>query len=153
MTVTTASFRGAFPAFASTTLYPDPQVQFWLDLSLLMQDANRWSTWIDYGTQLFTAHNLVLEYQSNKAGAAGQKPGEIQGPVTSGSVDKVSYGRNPGPAMDPTAGHWNLSTYGLRYVKLLRMIGAGPVQVGVPAGGSAEDYYPSAWPGPFTGPY
>jgi hypothetical protein len=153
MSVTVASFRAAFPAFASTTLYTDPAIQFWIDIGTKLQNPGRWGDLFDYGIQLFVAHNLVVDYQSNKAGALGQKPGQIEGAVTSGSVDKVSYSRDTQSAMEPDAGHWNLSTYGLRYIRLLRMCGAGPLQVGVPLGGDASNYYPGAWPGPIPGPW
>lgn len=153
MSVTVASFRGAFPAFASTAIYPDAQVQMYLDMSLQLQDVNRWGTMMDYGTQLFTAHNLTLDYPSNKVGALGQKPGEIEGPVTNGSVDKVSYGRNPQAALNPKDGHWNLTSFGIRYVRLIMMFGAGPQHVGIPLGGSDPNWFPQAWPGPNLGPY
>lgn len=153
MTVTVASFRQAFPAFANTTLYPDPQVQFWITLAEQLQNTERWGNLFDTGVQLFTAHNLVLEYQSNKAGPLNQKPGQIEGAVSSGSVDKASWSRDNSAAMEADAGHWNLSVYGLRYIRLLRMLGAGPVQVGVPMGGTSADWYPQAWPGPQLGPY
>lgn len=153
MAVTPATFRQAFPAFASATIYPDAQIQFWIDLGNKLQSAERWGNLFDTGIQLFTAHNLVLEYQSNKAGALGQKPGQIEGAVTSGSVDKVSYSRDAASAMEDKAGHWNLSVYGLRYIRLARQLGAGPIQVGVPMGGNTPDWYPQAWPGPIMGPH
>ncbi len=153
MAVTVATFRGAFPAFTNATTYPDPQVQMYIDLANQLQDLNRWGTLFDTGVMLFTAHHLVLDYQSNKAGALGQKPGEIEGPVNSGSVDKVSYGRDPSAAMNPKDGHWNLSTYGIRYAKFIKMLGAGPQIATVPLGGDTPGYYPAPWPGPYVGPF
>jgi hypothetical protein len=29
----------------------------------------------------------------------------------------------------PEAGHWNLTTYGMRFIQLVLMFGAGPIQV------------------------
>lgn len=153
MTVTVASFRAAFPEFASMTTYPDPEVTFWLDLGLLLLNVERWGNLFDYGHMLFMAHNLALQFNSKKASASGGNPGNVQGPQTAGAVDKVSYSRNPGLAMDPKNGHWNLTIYGLQYINLVNMVGAGPLQVGVPLGGAAADYYPGAWPGPIMGPY
>jgi hypothetical protein len=145
MTVTVASFRAAFPAFANDTTYPVPEIEFWLALALLLLNAARWSTLLDYGQQLFVAHNLSLEYNAKKAALTGQNPGVVVGAVTGGSVDKVSYQRDPGSAMDPKNGHWNLSIYGIRYIALARQIGAGPVHVGVPS----PDMGNTAWPGPW----
>lgn len=141
-----ASFREAFPAFADITKYPDAEVQFWINLGYqLTANGFRWGDLQSYGVQLFVAHNLALEAMSTGSGGGGT-PGAVVGPLTSGAVDKVSYARNPTAAMDPKNGHWNLTTYGLRYIRLVNMVGAGPVQVGVPPGGS--NYNPGqAWPG------
>ena len=32
-------------------------------------------------------------------------------------------------AMEPDAGHWNLTIYGVRYVRLVNMVGAGGMQL------------------------
>lgn len=144
MTVTVASFRAAFPPF-TIAAFPTAEVQFWLDLGANLLSAERWGNVYDFGLQLFVAHNLSLGAMALLGGASGA-PGAVTGPVTSASVDKVSYSRNPGAAMDPKNGHWNLTTYGLRWIRLAQMFGAGPIQVGVPAG-ATNDYYPGAWPG------
>jgi len=145
MTVTVASFRAAFPEFGgpTTTTYPDPEVQFWLDLSSNLLDAGRWGSLFDYGQQLFVAHNLSMSFNSKTDVAGGQAPGQVKGAVTSASVDKVSYSRDASSVMLPDAGHWNLSTYGLRYRQLVKMIGAGPIQVGM-----GDTVSVSAWQGP-----
>ena len=153
MTTTPSILRGNFPAFQSQTIYPDPVVAFWITYATMFLDAGRWGAALDFGLQLFVCHNLSLEFNANSAAKKGQNPGFVVGPVTAGSVDKVSYSRDPSAAFAPDAGHWNLTIYGLRYWKLAQMMGAGPVQVGVP---SLTDVSMSqgAWPGPFpTGIY
>lgn len=144
MTVTVQSFRAAFPAFGgpSSSSYPDPEVQFWLDLSVNMLDQSRWGTLFDYGQQLFVAHNLAMEFTSKADAASGQAPGQVKGAVTSASVDKVSYSRDAASVMLTDAGHWNLTTYGIRYKQLARQIGAGPIQVGM-----GDPVSVSAWQG------
>lgn len=144
--VTVADFRSAFPAFQSPAQWPAPEIQFWLDLGLMLMDPARWGSVLSYGLQLFVAHNLALGFMSAQGSGGGQAPGQVVGPVSSASVDKVSYSRDPSAAMDPANGHWNLTTYGLRYIRLVKMFGAGPIQVGVPLGGSNAPYT-SAWPG------
>ncbi len=148
MTTTPLILRGNFPAFKDNTEYPDPVINFWITYAKLFHDVGRWGTALDIGIQLFVCHNLSLEFNANHAAKRGQNPGFVIGPVTAGSVDKVSYSRDPSSAFDPAAGHWNLTTYGLRYWKLLMMMGAGPVQVGVP---TEQDLNlgQGAWPGPF----
>jgi hypothetical protein len=146
MSVTVSTFRDAFPEFKDAALYTDPGIQFWLDLTTNLLDINRWGALFDAGSQLFVAHNLSLQYVANQKAAVGDNPGQIEGPVSSGSVDKVSYSRDNGAAMDPSNGHWNLSSYGLRYIQLARMIGMGPVQVGAYAADTSQSA--AAWAGP-----
>lgn len=149
MTVTAAQFRVNFPEFSDVAKYSDPEVGFWLGLSLLLLNPDRWGNALDYGLQLFVAHNLSLQFDSKMAAASGQNPGKVVGNLTSGSVDKVSYSRDTAAVMDPKHGHWNLSTYGLRYIRLVMMMGAGPVYVGAPSA-SELSQYTGAWPGPMV---
>lgn len=150
MAVTPTSFREAFPAFSSTALFPDAQINIWLTFAVPLHNADRYGNLLDLAVQLFVAHNLVLERQSAAASAMGQAPGVIVGAQTSGSVDKVSWSRDGSAAMDPKNGHWNLSSYGMRWVQLVQIVGAGAVQLGVP---SPEDPSVGAWPGPILGPW
>lgn len=144
MAVDYAKFVTDFPEFANATTYPKPTVEFYLALGGELLGP-RWGTLISFGLELFVAHNLSVEYEARRAAARGQNPGAVMSPVTGGSVDKVSYQRAAGSILDPKNGHWNLSQYGLRYIQLVKMVGAGPVQVhGAGAGG---DVFPWAGPG------
>lgn len=142
--VTVESFRAAFPVYTDRNLYPDAQIQFYLDLGYKLHDPVRWGDILDYGVSLWTAHSLAMDAQS-----VGTAPGAIRGAVTSMSADGVSWSRDIGSAMNPKAGHWNLSSFGLRWRGLYDMFGAGPIYVGAP---SLYDAYLSgsawAWPGP-----
>lgn len=151
MTVTVASFRANFPAFADGTLYPNVVIDYWLALAVKMHDTMRWGNLLDNGIELFTAHNLFLERKAMAASENGSPPGEANGPVSGKSVDKVSVNYDAGMGGELNAGHWNYTTYGQRYIRLARMIGAGPVQVGVVI---TPDPLSSAnaWSGPYTGP-
>ena len=144
MTVTVDSFRVSFTEFANKVTYPDGDANFYLTYALLALDPARWGNLLDIGVQLFIAHNLALEFNAKRAAALGQNPGFIVGSVSSGSVDKVSYSRNLTGVMNTKHGHWNLTIYGLRYIRMVGMIGAGPLQVGAPNG----DPGTGAWPGP-----
>lgn len=150
MTVTAASFRGDFPAFVSTTDYPDVMITFWITLATKLHDAERYGDVLDQAIELYVAHQLALERQSMMGTAQGQAPGQIVGTLTSASVDKVSYSREASSALDPSQGHWNLSTYGLRWKQLQHLFGAGPVQIGTP---NPDDAGYSAWPGPYPSPW
>lgn len=152
MTVTVAQFRQDFPEFASTVDYADAQITFYLNLAIAMLNASRWSTVLDFGTELFIAHNLSLERRAQKDGAVGGIPGATVGALNSKSVDKASAGYDMTSSLELDAGHWNLSTYGKRFIHMARLIGAGPVQVGVPVGCVDPLSSANAWIGPYPFP-
>ncbi len=143
MTVTVASFRAALPAFADQSTYPDPVVQFWLDLAVKRHNPDRWGDLLDFGIQLYIAHELSVDQASGSA-----VPGQIAGNITSKSVGGVSYSRDVSSATEPDGGYMNLSTYGLRWKQMVKLVGAGPLQVGTPNPG--DTVYNQAWAGPGT---
>lgn len=149
MTITVAQFRADFTEFASTTKYPNSAVTFWLTLAYQLLNADRWGAQIDIGAELFVAHNLVIEAKAQAEFAAGGIPGGQVGPVNSKSVDKVSVSYDTGAGIQLDAGHWNLSVYGTRFIRLARMFGAGPLFAGV---GYVPALSGMAWPGPSTLP-
>lgn len=142
--VTVESFRAAFPVYADRIKYPDAQIQFYIDLGYKLHNVDRWGDILDFGVSLWVAHSLAIDSQS-----AGTTPGAIRGTVTSMSADGISWSRDLNSAVDPLAGHWNLSSYGLRWRSLVNLVGGGPLYVGAP---SLYDAYLSgsqwAWPGP-----
>jgi len=142
---TVADFRGAFPAFNDAAKFPDLQIQFYLTLGVKLHNVDRWGDLLDFGVMLWTAHNVSLDYESRKQAQVGQSPGTIRGAVTGMSADGVSWQRDASGAMNPGAGHWNLTQYGVRWRDLAMMMGAGPVQVGVP---SEVELALSDWPWP-----
>src|ERR1700731_2037510 len=111
MTVTPSSFRADFPEFASSTTYSDAVITFWLNLGVLLFDPSLWSTLVDTATELFIAHNLVLEQQAQNSVNNGGVPGINSGPLSSKSVDKVSAGYDVGAATLDGFGNFNLTTY------------------------------------------
>lgn len=149
MAVTVVKFRADFPEFANASTFPTAQVQFYIGIAALLLGP-RWGNLLDFGTELFVAHNLSVEFESTRAAARGANPGAIVSPVTGGAVDKVSYQRAASSVLDPKNGHWNLSQYGLRYIRLVSMVGAGPVQVSPGCVGEALVY---PWAGPGIPPW
>lgn len=146
MSFVDADFRAAFPAYKDTIKFPPAQVAFYIALGYKLHNADRWGDLLDFGVMLWVAHSLSLDAQGMGAGVAGT----VRGVVTSMSADGLSWSRDIGSAVDPQAGHWNLSTYGLRWRSLVNMMGAGPLYVGAPG---LYDAYLSggngwAWPGP-----
>lgn len=129
MSVTTSKFRTDFPEFSNTTAYPEALVSFYLTLGAKLMSVDRWADIIDEGLELFVAHNLALERPAQKTAAAGGVPGIASGPVSSKTVDKVSVSYDTSAAMEADAGHWNLTIYGQRYIRLARMVGSGGIQL------------------------
>lgn len=130
MTITAAQLRQDFPEFADAATYPDSAVAFWLSVAVITLPADRWTTLLDVGTELFVAHHLVLAAQAAEDVAAGATPGEVTGPATAKAVDKVSVSYDVGNVSLENGGFWNMSAYGIRFLQMARMIGAGPVQLG-----------------------
>lgn len=127
--VTPSSFRAGYPEFANTSAYPDSGITYWLTLAGLLLNVCRWDNLLDTGTELFVAHNLVLERQAAKAAAFGGVPGVTTGPLASKTVDKVTAAYDVEAGIEKDAGHWNLTTYGTRFINLARMIGSGGLQL------------------------
>lgn len=146
MTVTNASFRTAFPAFADTTKYPNPVVDMWLGVAVQSVNEGRWSTLTDIGVSLYLAHELTIEGLISQQAARGIAPTGRQGIQTSKSADGVSVSYDVSTTSEKDAGHWNTTVYGTRYYRMARMMGAGPIQVG--ATDPAQSISAFAWAGP-----
>lgn len=150
MAVTTTSFRESFPEFTDVLAFPEPQLEFWITLAGKMVDADRWGDLADYGMMLCAAHNLIISASDVVAAAMGGIPGNAaSGAVSSKSAGGLSFSRDVSGSAESGAGNWNASTYGTRYIRLARLMGAGPVQVGTGASLATG----GAWAGPFTWPY
>ncbi|WP_343724933.1 DUF4054 domain-containing protein [Herbaspirillum huttiense] len=124
-----ATFRQHFPEFEDAGIYPDAQVTFWLTVAENLVNRERWGGLADQGVELVTAHHLVLARRDELASSVGGAPGLMTGPQSSKSVDKVSASYDTNAATVDGAGFWNLTTYGVRYVSLARLFGAGGLQV------------------------
>lgn len=152
MTVTVAQFRANFTEFASTANFPNSMVQFWLDVAYQILNVARWGRQLDLGAQLYAAHNCVLEARMNAEAANGAIPGANGsgiGVVNSKSVDKVSVGLDVSAMQQEFMGAYGLTVFGVRLWQLIRLFGAGPVQVSSPgaAWGNGTSTL-GAWSGP-----
>jgi|SRR5580692_9838241 hypothetical protein len=134
--ITPTQFRTNFPEFADQSRFPTGLLQFWLDLAYSFLPPARWMRQLDYGAQLFAAHNIAIERRAMDEAqvAVNAQTGTVGlsfGPMSAKSVDKVSVSYDTAAAVSPDAGHWNLTIYGQRLWQLIQMFGAGPVQFGV----------------------
>lgn len=137
-------------AFVDASKYTDAQVNFYITLAYTMMNAPRWGALLDAGATLFVAHWLALAALA-ASGGADSVPGVAVGVLTGGTVDKVSYTKDVTTLMDKNAGHWGMTIYGMQYWQMVKMVGAGPIQIGigpdVPFG-----WFNGAWPGVVYGP-
>jgi len=143
---TVSEFRTAFPEFADGVKYPDTLVQLWLDVSVRLVNADRWAELTNLGIMLATAHSVVIGARSAAAAAKGLPPGGVAGIQSSKSADGLSASYDVSSVTEQGAGQWNSTVYGTRYFQMLKLMGAGPLQSGVP---SANEIGASggAWPG------
>ena len=122
-----ATFRAVFPEFVDAAKYPDVQVQYYLDFAVQSLRPEAWRNLLERGTGLFVAHYLAMSAISR----AGTIPGRGQlGIVASKSVGpaSISYD-NSAISAQADAGHWALTSYGLMYWELMRMVGTGGWQL------------------------
>ena len=125
--VDVATFRAVFPEFVDAAKYPDAQVQYYLDFAVQSLRPEAWRNLLERGTGLFVAHYLAMSAISR----AGTVPGRGQlGIVASKSVGpaSISYD-NSAISAQADAGHWALTSYGLMYWELMRMVGTGGWQL------------------------
>jgi len=149
MTISAQQFRVDYPEFSGTEKFPNSAVTFWLGIAYQMLNADRWGNQLDIGAELFVAHNLAIEARAQLEASKGGIPGSQVGPINSKSVDKVSIGYDTSAGLELNAGHWNLTVYGTRFIRICRMMGAGPLFIGV---GAVPVGSGLAWPGPSTIP-
>lgn len=149
MTLSVQQFRADHPEFGSSATYTTGTIEYWLNVAYLLLNASRWGNMLDVGAAMFVAHHVSIEARNQLEAANGGAPGQQSGPINSKSVDKVSIGYDTGAGIQPDAGHWNLTVYGTRFIRLVRMFGAGPIQVGIGVGPSGSG---AAWSGPLVTP-
>jgi len=126
---TVEQFRTDFPQFNNSTLYPDTQVQFRLNLADIQLDQNRLGRLFPYLVELFVAHYLTLQAGDNRSAALGRAGGSSSGIVSSKSVDKVSVSYDNASTLNPDAGFWNNTRYGAEFYQTICMFGAGGRQL------------------------
>ena len=127
------TFLGEFPEFSNPVQYPVAQVQMYLNVATAMLRTDRWDpALINYGYGLVIAHHLAISSRDQATAAVGGTPGLFTGPTNAKAVDKVSVSYDNGLSALDGAGHWNITTYGIKFLQLARMMGAGGIQIGYP---------------------
>lgn len=152
-------FTADFPEFGNGVA-TQSQFNMWANVVGYMLPQDRWgapgpdvsgnATQYDLGCELFIAHNLSLGIMAQKQAAGGGAPGQNRGPLSSASVGPLAESYNSAAGLEPDAGHWNLTTYGTRFIQMLRLIGAAPF-VSAPSG-CINSLNGPAWTGPYPYP-
>jgi len=128
-----AQFRQAFPEFADVARYPGSLVSFWAAIAEQLVSADRFGDLWTHAVNLHVAHHLAMAIANQEAAEQCAVPGakNIMGGVTSKAVGSVSvsYSDSLAQASEQNGSHWNLTTYGVQYLNLARMIGQGCVQI------------------------
>jgi len=121
-----STFLSIFPEFTNLAEYPITRVNFWLSVAVNFVNTQRWRSLTNQGIALYTAHMLKL----------AELNGEVEGLLTSNSVDGVNYSQDVASLTIIGANHYNKTTYGIQYFQLSRMVGAGGMSLsgGYPIG-------------------
>ena len=122
-------FRNQFPEFRDSSIWTDEALELWIQIANASLDTNRWRQYYRMGVSLFVAHMLALGKMSELQVQRGGVPGMNMGLVASKSVNGVSISYNNSLAVMQGGGHWNLTSYGLRFLYFAQMVGSGPVQI------------------------
>lgn len=122
-------FRELFPAFPEAS-YPDIAVETRLALGEAFLSEKVWKPEAVrvHAVGLYTAHFLAA-YGSAAAGGSGKSEGSGMGVVSSKSVDGASISYDTGSTVEQGAGFWNSTPYGRELWQLMRVFGAGAVQL------------------------
>ncbi len=122
-------FRTEFPEFADTTVYPTPMITFWAVLAEKQVLECVWGDVRPTGVKLYVAHEITLAAQNAKLAANGGMPGTSSGIANTKTVGSVTVGYDSQSNSEKDAGYWNLTNYGKQFIRLVRIFGAGAIQL------------------------
>lgn len=130
-----AAFRVIFPEFGNELTFPAALINHWLVFATAKVNAKAFGVVTETAIGLLAAHHITIGRQGEKTAEFGGNIGEMTGPKSGSTVDKVSGTYDTGAATIEGAGDYNLTTYGVRFYREARLAGAGGIQLGVDAGG------------------
>lgn len=124
-----ATFRTNFPEFTDATAYPDAMINFWAGLAEAQLVQCIWGDTWSFAVQLYVAHEITLARQNVQAAAVGGSPGQSGGIVNNKAVGQVSAGYDSATQSEKDGGWWNRTTYGMQLFRLIKVFGAGAIQL------------------------
>lgn len=120
--ITAARFVEILPEFAPV---PSGNYEPWVTFSQSHVDPGQWADLYEMGAAFWIAHQVAMGKAAAKSGGAGT----VSGPMTTKRVDKVAAGYDTSAVTIAGAGSYNATSYGIRFLELQRLIGAGPIVV------------------------
>lgn len=128
-----ATIRANFPEFSDPAAYPDATINFWLSAAGLLLRAEIWTEMLDLGTQLYVCHQIAVARRNTSTASVNGVPGQVTGNLTQKTVDKVSASYDGANVKLTDGGFWNLTTYGVQFLQLARLVGQqATMQVNTP---------------------
>lgn len=126
--LTLDGFRKRFPSFDADT-YPDTAIAVRLQLAGAFFKRAHWPNHDvrAHVMGLYVAHYLTA--QGSRAAGGDGAEGASLGVISSKSVDGASVSYDTGIAAESGAGFWNATPYGRELYQLLRVFGAGALQI------------------------
>lgn len=119
-------------AICTTLALPAIVLNSYIALASASVVQARWLDSWSYGMALFIAHYATLYLMSEADGYQSAKQvaqsGMQQGITVAASAGPVSESLQPVQGAE-TWGHWNMTTYGVQFAAMARMIGSGPMLI------------------------
>lgn len=130
--MTPSEFRAIFPAFVSSTEFPDASIQYRLTLADAVLSPDVWTdpAILEHAKGLYAAHFLAM-YGSTAVGGdgTGSMASGSSFAIASKSVDGASVSFDTGSSVFADAGFWNSTPYGRELFWLFTLFGAGARQL------------------------
>jgi len=117
------TFRQHLPEFGDSVQFPDSTVSRWIDVAVLQLRPEAWGQMLEFGIELFVAHNLVIQQKARKSF------GTLEGPTSSKTIGPVSVSRDVSSVTFADAGLYNSTSYGVQFWQMARMAGMGGAQL------------------------
>lgn len=122
-------FRASFPEFNDTVKYPDATIDFWAELGTLLVRPCIWNNSWQQGMSLYIAHQITLAMQNQQASRVGGAPGQQGGIANTKTVGSATIGYDATTVTEKDGGFWNLTNYGKQFYRLVKIFGAGAIQL------------------------
>lgn len=112
---TTTDFKTRFPEFTATD---DARIQLFLNDSALVV-SDKWGALRDIGILYLSAHLLAVSQLTDSGSTSSPKN------IVSKSVEGVSVSYSGGDTTESKYSFYDTTSYGKRYLSLMRQIGTG----------------------------